>query len=130
MGWTSRLMTSYNVCSLFTSILLKETIEIAVNLITDKYPDLKITRQEFKKLFRCSTSGTIFFKFFMAAFTIRLMELQWAFHWVLYWLPYLWVFMKKMVRSVSILWCFTLLPISWWYYLFNSEQDAYGFFEV
>ena len=69
-------MTSYNVCSLFTSILLKETIEIAVNLITDKYPDLKVTRQEFKKLFKCSTSVTIFLKFFMAAFMIRLMELQ------------------------------------------------------
>ena len=69
-------MTSYNICSLFTSILLKETIEIAVNLITDKYPDLKVTRQEFKKLFKFSTSGTIFFKFFIAAFTIRLTELK------------------------------------------------------
>ena len=37
-------MISYNVCSLFTSILLKETIDIAVNLIFDKYPDLKTAR--------------------------------------------------------------------------------------
>ena len=29
---------------------LKETIEIEVNLIFDKYPDLKIARQELKKI--------------------------------------------------------------------------------
>ena len=53
-------MISYNVCSLFISIPLKETIDIAVNLIFDKYPDLKIAKQELKKLFECETSGTHF----------------------------------------------------------------------
>ena len=53
-------MISYDVCSLFTSIPLKETINMAVNLIFDKYPDLKITRQELKDLFDCETSGIHF----------------------------------------------------------------------
>ena len=53
-------MISNYVCSLFTSISLKETIDIAVNLIFDKYSDLKIARQELKKLFEFATSGTHF----------------------------------------------------------------------
>ena len=53
-------MILYGVSSLFTSIPLNETIEIAVNLIFDKYPDLKIKRQELKKLFEFATSGTHF----------------------------------------------------------------------
>ena len=53
-------MISYDVCSQFTRILIKETIDIAVNLIFDKYPDLKITRQQLKKLFELATSGTHF----------------------------------------------------------------------
>ena len=53
-------MISYDVCSQFTRILIKETIDIAVNLIFDKYPDLKITRQKLKKLFEFATSGTHF----------------------------------------------------------------------
>ena len=57
---SNKFMISYNICSLFTSIPLKETIDIAVNLIFDKYPDLKITKQELKKSFEFSTSGTHF----------------------------------------------------------------------
>ena len=57
---SNKFMISYDVCSLFTSIPLKETIDIAVNLIFDKYPDLKITRQKLKKLFEFATSGTHF----------------------------------------------------------------------
>ena len=53
-------MISYDVSGLFTSIPLKKIIDIAVNLIFDKYPDLKITRQERKKLFEFATSGTHF----------------------------------------------------------------------
>ena len=41
-------MISYDVCSLFSSIPSKETLDMAVNLIFDKYPDLKITREELK----------------------------------------------------------------------------------
>ena len=53
-------MILYGLSSLFTSIPLNETIEIAVNLIFDKYPYLKIKRQELKKLFKFATSGTHF----------------------------------------------------------------------
>ena len=53
-------MISYDVCSLSTSIPLKETIDIAVNLVFDKYLDLKITRQELKELFEFAISGTHF----------------------------------------------------------------------
>ena len=57
---SNKFIISCDVCSLFTSISLKETIDIAVNLIFDKYPDLKITRQELKKSFEFATSGTHF----------------------------------------------------------------------
>lgn len=39
----NRLMISYEVCILFTSILLKETIDIAVNIFFYKYSENKIT---------------------------------------------------------------------------------------
>ena len=57
---SNKFIISYDVYGLFTSIPLKKTIDIAVNLIFDKYPDLKITRQELKKLFEFATSGTHF----------------------------------------------------------------------
>ena len=53
-------MISYEVCILFTSILLKKTIDIAVNIYFEKYPDIKIAKQELKKLFKFETSGTYF----------------------------------------------------------------------
>ena len=37
-------MISNNVFSLFTSTPLKEIIDIEVNLMFDKYPDLRIAR--------------------------------------------------------------------------------------
>ena len=54
---SNKFMILFNVCCLFTSIPIKETIDIAVNLIFDKYPDLKTTRQELKKLFEFAASG-------------------------------------------------------------------------
>ena len=54
-------MISYDVFSLFKSIPLKETIDIAINLMFDKYPDLKISRQDRKKSFEFATSATYFF---------------------------------------------------------------------
>ena len=39
---------------------MQETIDIAVNLILDKYPDLKITRPGLKKLFESASSRTHF----------------------------------------------------------------------
>ena len=40
--------------------MLKKTFDIAVNLTFDKYPDVKIARQELKKLFELLTSVTHF----------------------------------------------------------------------
>ena len=57
---TNRFLISYDVCSLFTSIPLKETIDIAVNLLFDHNPSLNITKAELKKLFEFATSGTYF----------------------------------------------------------------------
>ena len=45
---------------MFTSILLKETIDIAVDLLFEHNPDFKITKNEFKKLFDFAASGTHF----------------------------------------------------------------------
>ena len=51
---------SYDVCNLFTNIPLKETIKLAVNLIFDKCPEIRITRKQLTKLFEFATSGTHF----------------------------------------------------------------------
>ena len=51
---------SYDVCSLFTSIPLSETIEIAVELIFQNKPNLKISKNELQQLFKFATSGTHF----------------------------------------------------------------------
>ena len=86
-------MILYDVCRLFTSIALKETIELAVNLIFDKYPDLKIAIQKPKDLFHLRFLKHTFF--LMATIMISLNKLPWSFLWVLCWLTYLCVFMKK-----------------------------------
>ena len=46
---TNKFLISYKVCSLFTSIPLKETINIAVNLLFEHNLNLNITKAEFKK---------------------------------------------------------------------------------
>ena len=56
---TTKFLISY-VCRLFTSILLRETIDIAVDLLFEHNPDFKITKNELKKLFDFATSGTRF----------------------------------------------------------------------
>ena len=43
-------LVSYDVTSLFTNIPLQETIDIAINLIFNHNPNLKITKEEIKKL--------------------------------------------------------------------------------
>ena len=53
-------MVSYDVTSLFTNIPLDETIDIAVNTIFDKTPNIKISKSELKKLFKFATSETHF----------------------------------------------------------------------
>ena len=57
---TNRFLISYDACSLFTSIPLKETIDIAVNLLFEHNTGLSITKAELKKLFEFATSGTYF----------------------------------------------------------------------
>ena len=56
---TNKFLISY-VCSLFTSIPLQETIDIAVDLLFEYNPNFKITQNELRKLFDFSTSGTHF----------------------------------------------------------------------
>ena len=55
---TNVFLISY-VCSLFASIPLKETIDIAVDSLFEHNPDFKVTKNEFKKL-DFATSGTHF----------------------------------------------------------------------
>ena len=42
---------------MFTSIPLNETIDLAVKLIFDNNPDIKITKKDLRKLFEFATSG-------------------------------------------------------------------------
>ena len=56
----NKFMVSYDVTSLFTNIPLKETIEIAVNTIFEKNPEIKISKRELTKLFNFATSETHF----------------------------------------------------------------------
>ena len=57
---TNKFLTCYGVCSLFTSIPLKETIDIAVDLLFEHNPDFQITKNELKRIFDFATSGTHF----------------------------------------------------------------------
>ena len=57
---TNKFLISYDVCSLFTSIPLKETIDIAVDLLFEHNPDFKITKTELKNIFDFATSNIHF----------------------------------------------------------------------
>ena len=48
---TNKVLISYDVCSLFTSIRLKQTIDIAVNLLLEYNPGSTITKSGLKKTF-------------------------------------------------------------------------------
>ena len=74
-------MILYDVFSQKKLIRLKEIIDRAINPIFDQYPDLKITRQELKKLFQVEILEHIYF--LMAVIMIRLMKMQLALLWVL-----------------------------------------------
>ena len=56
----NKFMISYDVCNLFTNITLKETIKLAVNLIFEKRPEIRVTRKQLTKLFEFATLGTYF----------------------------------------------------------------------
>ena len=53
-------MVSYDVCSLFTNILLNETIYLAVDIVFDNNQSMIITEPQLKKLFVFATSQTHF----------------------------------------------------------------------
>ena len=53
-------MVSYDVQSLFTNIPLHETIDLAVDILLENKPDLKISRDNFVKLFHFATSKSQF----------------------------------------------------------------------
>ena len=57
---SKKILVSYDVTSLFTSITLQETIYIAINLIFNHNPNLNITKKELKKLFLFATSQAHF----------------------------------------------------------------------
>ena len=57
---SSKFLVSYDVTSVFTNIPLQETIDIAINLIFNRNPNLNITKEELKKLFLFATSQSHF----------------------------------------------------------------------
>ena len=57
---TNRFLISYDVCSLFTSIPLKDTIDMVVNLLFEHNPGLNITKAVSIKRFEFATSSTYF----------------------------------------------------------------------
>ena len=57
---SNKFLVSYDVSSLFTSIPLQETIDIAINLIFNHNPNLNITKKELEKLILFATSQTHF----------------------------------------------------------------------
>ena len=54
----NQFLISYDICSLFAGIPLNETIDLAVKLIFDNNPNIKITKKDLKKLFEFAISGT------------------------------------------------------------------------
>ena len=56
INMSDKYLVSYDVNSLFTSIPLKQTIDIAVNVICTNEPNSKISEIELKKLFYFATS--------------------------------------------------------------------------
>ena len=57
---SKKFLISYDVTSFLTNISLQETIDIAINLIFNHNPHLKITRKELKKLFLFASIQTHF----------------------------------------------------------------------
>ena len=56
----NKFLISYDVQSLYTNIPLNETIDIAINLIFDTYPNFSINRKDLTELFLIATSQTHF----------------------------------------------------------------------
>ena len=58
---TNKSLVFYDIYSLFTSSLVKETIDIVVNFLFTHNTDLKYTKTELKKLMEFATNVHIFF---------------------------------------------------------------------
>ena len=57
----NNFLVSFDVSSLFTNILLNETIELALDYILSNNPEVNISRKNLKKLFQFTTSETHFY---------------------------------------------------------------------
>ena len=57
---SKKFLVSYDVTSLFTNILLQEIIDIAINVIFNHNPNLKLARNQLKELFFFAKSQTHF----------------------------------------------------------------------
>ena len=55
-----KFIVSYDITNLFTNIQLQETIDVAINFISNQNPNLNITKNKLKKLFLFTTSQTHF----------------------------------------------------------------------
>ena len=71
-NFSRKYLLSYSVTSLFTYILLQETIDIAINLIFNYNPNLNITKKNFKKFFFLLHHRLILF--LTVSFMMKLME--------------------------------------------------------
>ena len=57
---SKKFIVSYNITNHFTNIQLQETIDVAINFISNQNPNLNITINKLKKLFLFTTSQTHF----------------------------------------------------------------------
>ena len=55
VSFNDKFMVSYDVCSLFTNVPLKETIDLAVHLIVSHHKDFALSKNELYKLFEFAT---------------------------------------------------------------------------
>ena len=59
---SKKILVSYDVSSLFTSIPRQETIDLAINPILNPNHNLNITKKKLKKLFRfCYITDSFYF---------------------------------------------------------------------
>ena len=58
VNFPRKFLVSYDATSFFTNIPLQKIIDIAINLIFNHNPNLKIAKKELKKLFLFATSLT------------------------------------------------------------------------
>ena len=73
---SKKFLVSYDVTSLFTNVLLHETIDKAINVISNQNPNLNITRKQLKKLSFLLHHRLILF--LTVSFIIKSMEQLWV----------------------------------------------------